>query len=332
MSDPLLLRLRGSLERGDAVPAHVVDHSRDPLDVLLDRHGHVAEDRRRARAGDHEHVRETGSCHTEVRDGPGSPVVLQLATAATTDIDLVVRAGHGIEARGEHDDVELVVGGRRPDAGGRDLVDGRLEEVDERDVRTVVGVEVVGIDERTLRGKRMVGRAELLRDDRVLHDLGDLPADEVGRGLVGLEVDCNVGKGVDEELEAAFLPRTLVGGLALCIAHGHRGDGARVVVRTTRRPLGLLHDRVVVALHLGERLLGHRSVAGGHRVVRVPLEHVEVAGSLRNDGDRLDTARTRTDDAHALAAEVDALVRPRARVVRRPTERLTPLDVRHVRR
>ena len=81
--------------------------ARDPLDVLLDRHRHVAQHRGRPRAGDHEQVREAGGGDAEVGLRAVGPLVLQLLAVAALDVDPVERARHGVEAGGEDDDVEL---------------------------------------------------------------------------------------------------------------------------------------------------------------------------------------------------------------------------------
>jgi hypothetical protein len=48
-----------------ACGAHRDEGIRDPVDVLLDRHDHVAQHRRASRAGDDEHVREVGDGEAE---------------------------------------------------------------------------------------------------------------------------------------------------------------------------------------------------------------------------------------------------------------------------
>ena len=58
------------------------------------------------------------------------------------DVDPVERARHGVEPGGEHDDVELVLTVLGTDAGGRDLLDRRVANVDQRDVLAVVRVGV----------------------------------------------------------------------------------------------------------------------------------------------------------------------------------------------
>src|SRR5712671_6033650 len=61
---------------GPAATLHQIgDAVGDPVDVLLDRDDHVAQHRRAARAGDHEHVREAGDGEPEIRVRPVAPLV-----------------------------------------------------------------------------------------------------------------------------------------------------------------------------------------------------------------------------------------------------------------
>ena len=85
---------------------------------------------------------------TEMGARPVGPLLAQLLAVATADVDLHVVAGHGVEAGGEHDDVEVVLVRRRADAVGRDLLDRLVAEVDEGDVVAVEGLVVAVVAER----------------------------------------------------------------------------------------------------------------------------------------------------------------------------------------
>ena len=93
---------------GQPVGVEVGDAVGDPVDVLLDRHDHVGEHRRAARAGDREQVREAGGGQAEVGAGPGRPRVAQRTPSRPRDVGREQGAGHGVEAGGEHERVELV--------------------------------------------------------------------------------------------------------------------------------------------------------------------------------------------------------------------------------
>ena len=66
--------------------------------------------------GDGEQVREPLHAETEVGARPGRPRVLQGAPAAAADVDAQQRAGHGVEAGGVDQHVEVVVAGGGLDA------------------------------------------------------------------------------------------------------------------------------------------------------------------------------------------------------------------------
>ena len=140
----------------------------------------------------------------------------------------------------------------------------------------------------------------------------------------------DVDERAEQELEAALVPRRLVDGLALLVAHLQRrslGQGVRAsppagVRRPSRR------SRRSLALTSSRNALSTVPWRAGMRVLRRALEHGEVAGLLGDHRDRLDAARAGADHADALAGEVDALVGPRAGVVRVALEASTPGDVR----
>jgi len=75
-------------------------------------------------------------------------------------------AGHGVEAGGEHDGVDVEGSRVGADAGGRDLFDRLLPQVHQRDVGTVIGGVVVGIEAGTFGAERMVVRAQCRRGPR----------------------------------------------------------------------------------------------------------------------------------------------------------------------
>ncbi len=61
---------------------------------------------------------------------------------------------------GEHDDVEVVVALRGPDARGSDLLDPAAMQVDQVHVVEVEGLVVVGVQDRPLAPDRQVPRRE----------------------------------------------------------------------------------------------------------------------------------------------------------------------------
>lgn len=107
-------------------------------------------------------------------------MLLQQAAAAAAEVDPVERAGQGVEAGREDDDVALVERAAGDDALGRDAVDRRLGQIDERHVLQVVSLVVVRVGAQALGEDRVGLRHELLRDHLVLHPAADLLPHELG--------------------------------------------------------------------------------------------------------------------------------------------------------
>ena len=168
--DPGRLGGLGGFDHVEAVGAQGVDAVGDPVHVLLDRHHHVRQHRRAPRPGDHEQVGEPLAHQPEVGLGTVGPLVLDRPAPAAGDVDVHDGAGHGVEAGGEHDGVELerlagpasghVLG---LDAGLGDGADRRGPQVDEPDVGEVVGLVVVGVEAGPLGAHRVVGGAQQSR-------------------------------------------------------------------------------------------------------------------------------------------------------------------------
>ena len=92
---------------------------------------------------------------------------------------------------------------------------------------------------------------------------------------------------------------------------------------------GLAELRVVLP-DVGKEIARQRYIAGGHAVVRRPLEHGQMLGGLGNDRRRLDTGRARPDQTNPFAGEIHALVWPLPGVHPAPGEGLQSRDVRYV--
>ena len=90
---------------------------------------------------------------------------------------------------------------------------GALAQIDQRDVRAVVGLEIIGIDRRALRRVGMIDVRQDRRRLRVLDDRADLALDEIRRRVVRRLVDHHVLER-RAELQTAALPRRLVDRLA----------------------------------------------------------------------------------------------------------------------
>ena len=313
----------GRLHRLVAVLTHVLDGPRQPFHDLLD-------DDRNVRVGalrstDHEHVGETGAADPQERLRTAAPLLLELNAVLAADVDLGDRSGDGVEARREHDDVELVVLAPGPQSGLGEGLDRVLADVDQRDVVAVEGLVVVRARRGPLRDVGVATRAQQLGRRGVVDGLADLLADELGGRVVRPLVEDQVVEGLEHEVEPAGLPTLLEDAVALGVV-GH------VVVRASGRTHGEAEH--VVACHRPDFGVGVLDgapevvvevvVLGRHDVVRGALEDRQVLGRLGDVGDRLDPRRSRADDGHALAGEVDLLLRPLRGLVHLALEGVTP--------
>ena len=315
------------LDRLQALCAHVLQAPGHPVDVLLDRHGHVRQDGRAARPGEHEEVREPGGHETQVRRWPGRPLVLEGQTIPASDVRSHQGTGHGVEAGGVHDGVEAERLVRRLDAILGDADDRLLTQVDEPDVRQIVGLEVAGIEARPLGTEVMVLRAERLGSFGIFHGRADLLADHLGHDVVRRWVHALVGEDVENAEQLALLPGRLEALPADRLAGGDAEDVGRLKRHPSAGPPGGMPVRVAALVQLLQPIGRGRTVVRGDGEVRGALEDRELAGLAGDERDGLDARRTGSDDRDPLAREVSALVRPAAREVDLPGETARAFDV-----
>src|SRR6185312_2437446 len=105
-------------------------------------------------------------------------------------------------------------------------------------------------DQRTLRGERMVRWHELLGGFRIVNDLADLRANELGSCVVRTPIDGDVLEQSVKELEAARSPARLVDGPSLLRADLQRGSIDGVHGEAAHRPACLLAHLVVATFDL----------------------------------------------------------------------------------
>ena len=296
--------------------------------MLLDRRQHVGQDRGAARTGDGEEVGKAHDRESEIGLRTLAPLVLEGHAAAPADVDLQQRACHGVEAGGQHQAIEGVVLPAHAEAGRCDALDRGLADVDQAHVGTVEGLPVAGVDAQPLAADDVLRRQDL-RGLRILDDLADLGPHEVGRRLVGIVVQQQVGER-RHEAQPAVGPALLEQAAALGFRRLDRRRHVDHEIDAGRLGLGALAHLGIVRLDLGDIGRVERLVVRRHGVVGGALEHRQMPGLLGHDRDRLDGGRARADDAHGLAREVDALMRPVAGMVGRPPELGEAVDLRRV--
>src|SRR5207253_3528739 len=118
----------------------------------------------------------------------------------------------------------------------RDLLERRLVEVDQRDVRAVERLVVANVDAEPLAADHRA-RAERLRDGRILHHLADARAQKIRGGLVRLAVDQQVVERAGVAKPAA-IPPLAKGALALLLADSERRYIAGLAKQTIAPCLG----------------------------------------------------------------------------------------------
>ena len=230
--------------------------------------------------------------------GPAAHFSLMVCAVPAPDVHRHQRARHGVEAGGEDDDVELVVGVGGADALRRDPLDRAVADVDERHVVAVERL-VVGVPERRplaaegiALGAEQLGRLGVRRrSPRILF------AEEFGRRLVRLLVDQEVVERLEQVLEPARLerrPRTPPAARRASRRRDVRLAGSMakpndVLLGHAPRSLVAVLDRLALAV-------GERMVVGGDHVVRRALEHREVGRLLGHDRDHLDGGGAGADD------------------------------------
>ena len=116
----------------------------------------------------------------------------------------------------------------------------------------------------------------------VLHDLGDLAADELRRLLVGGLVGGDVAERLEHELEAAALvPGLLEDAFTLFVGHAEALDGALLEAHGDAGVADLFPVGVEVVVVGLELLGGHLAVADGNAVLRGALKRRQVRDDRR---------------------------------------------------
>ncbi len=262
--------------------------------------------------------------------GPSAQRSAEGGAAPAAQVDARDRARHRVEAGGEDQRVEREALCARLDAGRRDALERRLAQIDQPHVRPVVRGVVARVHAQPLAAHHVV-RRERLGQRRVRHELLDLAADELGRGLVGVPVEQQI-RIAAQEGEPAARPALLVLRLALFGRRIHRELLVEAHVEGEGHLAPELAQLAVGGLGLAHGLGVQGPVVGRHRVVRRALEDGEGGRLLGEDRDRLDRRGPGADHAHAFSREVDGLVGPASGVIGLAGERLEAGDARRVRR
>ena len=88
---------------------------------------------------------------------------------------MIEGAGHGIEAGGIDDHIQIMVRCCRLDARFRDPPDWAFADIDKMHIIAVVGFEITGFKGDALDPEAMILRDQLVRRHRILHPFADTP-------------------------------------------------------------------------------------------------------------------------------------------------------------
>ena len=307
---PGLLDASPRLDPGESFPVHVFDEAGHPVDTILDRAREVRRPRHALRARDHQQVREAVGQETVGGRRPLAPDVPEAYPVDPPDVDLVEGTDDDVEARREHDQVEIVVLGGRLDARSREAFDRGLREVDQVDVVAVVGLEVVRLEGQALDTEAVVLRDQLFGDFGIVDALADPVGDVVGHLPVGFFFEEDLGEVARQEREAGRVVERVPTCTSLFGRQVVEPTPIRKMDEASDRPLAVFEDLIVVGADLHHLFVGDRRVAERRAPVRAPLEDEELVDLVRDLGDHLDPGRPRPDHADAAAGERDLFLGP----------------------
>src|SRR5438067_6235972 len=243
-----------------------------------------------------EEVRKPRRLHAEERRRTLCPVVFERESVAATDSHAQERACAEIEAGRPDDDVELTLTVDRLDPARGHAQDRCRPEVDERDVRLVERLVVVGDEGRALLAEAVILRDELLGRLRIVDDAAHLLGQELAPLRVGGVVEQQVEIVARELGEAGAEPHLLEERSSLF----GRIVGRLAVVGLVKEPVYRRVEHLTDGLEVRPQL---PLLAGGdRRVVQrgAPVGGALVHGQRRHlvgdDGDDLYATRSGTYD------------------------------------
>jgi hypothetical protein len=143
---------------------------------------------------------------------------------------------------------------------------------------------------------------------------------------------CSSVREREAEAEPAATPAGLVFQPPLLIRQRQRRAIVERNDKADARLARLLPELRVACFHVAFVGRVERSVVGGNAEIGRALKDVEVSRLLRDERDRLDRGGAGADHRDALAPEIDAVMRPVARLVPFPLEAIEPRKGRRLRR
>ena len=211
------------------VRIEVSDEVSDEVDAVFDRDRIIEKGRGTLWSVDVEQVREPVGGHPEVGALSVRPMIGQFSTTTANDSHPRQRSGAHVEARGQHNHIELILVICGRDALLGDPHDRRGPGVNEMHMRQIESLVVLCLERCPLGAIRVIVGAQQLRKLRVVDPLADPLPDVVRRGRVRHRIEDQVVIGRREHPKAATVV-VLVVDLAAFFGrvHQRRSHGARI--------------------------------------------------------------------------------------------------------
>jgi len=312
---PICLLLARRLKPRNPILSQRLQRLINPLRLELRATRPISKRGRCLRPIQEEQVREVGDRNTHARLRAVLPVISDRAAVLALDVQLRERAGHGVEARGEDEDVDFDFALRGAEALLGDFEDGIHVHVD--DVNVVLIHDLV--EPLLQRGSLGAPWMRWLHGCQKLSFLwiGDPLADGVAPESVGLVVclliEEHVLVGIEPILETALLNKKLVVELITFFLADVEGVLLLEVVREARECGAAVRERLfvysgflVLFLLFGvQRALIHRQA-----VIWCSLVDCEMLGRVSDLLDDLNARGTCAELCNAFTLEVHAVLGP----------------------
>ena len=108
MIDPGIFRSQFRFNIVHAVHAHVINAAGNPIYMLLNGDHHIRQNRGTAWSRNRKQIRKTVCLQAQESTWTSRPFLFQCLIFTASNINTEQTAGHGIEARRKHNDIELI--------------------------------------------------------------------------------------------------------------------------------------------------------------------------------------------------------------------------------
>jgi hypothetical protein len=251
----------GSRHAGQTLLAQIADAIGNPLDILLDASGHVAERGSIVGTDKCKQIRKASALNAKVCQRPIGPFVFQRESAFTADVNPGQGTSHSVETGRIDDHVEFVLRSGGLDPHWRDPLDWRLADVDQQDIVPIELLVVAALQGNPFGSERMVFGNQLFRYGWVLDAFSNLVANELREQLIGLLFGQDVVEIAEPFGKTWLLPQFLELCLAFLRSHLENRPRIEVVDKAGEGFARSLEDCRIVGFDLGLSFGIYRPVA-----------------------------------------------------------------------